>query len=487
MKHAQPKIKMNITPRFAGAPKKTETTMDFLVEIFTPERITTSAARPPLNLGIAIDTSGSMSEAAHQEPGHKVPGRWEQRKVYVHPWHNPNAPFMGIAHIGHHFEPAPPQPDLPTPAIGYEWYWIPESFQPGRKQSKMEYAIKAAHAAVDALTEQDKISVVSFNSEISLVFPSGYATAENKRTCKQAISRLSAGGGTHLHEGWKKTAEQVCMNMGKDTVNRVLLLTDGQPSDNMKDPKVLRKHTAGLAEHGVTTSTFGVGISFSEDLLQAMAEGGDGRYYYLDNAATMGERFSEEFSGLSQLLGRSVRLQLEAGASMEVISCLNNLEKNDNAYMLPNAVRGHDQQVVVRCKVSGAPKQGWDLKAICAWRDTDGVDHATEVTVTLPAVTSAAFKEMQEDTKVGERVAELEIAIAQQEAMKALDRGDVVRSRAILNETMLCASGSAYANVQGQVGKLMAFTAMADSGETQALRKSVSYDVYETNNSRKTS
>lgn len=482
----QQSITMNITPRFPGAPKKKTTTIDFMVELFTPAPLTSSQVRPPLNVGIAIDTSGSMSETAFQEPGFKMPGRWEQRRNL--PWFNPGSPIFGIQHQpdGYAtFTPPPAQPQMPAPAPGYEWYWVPEAYVNGRSHSKMEYAIRAAHAAVDALSEKDMISVVSFNSTVSIIFPSANATAENKRLCKQAISQLRAGGGTHLHDGWKKTAEQVCLNMGKDTVNRVLLLTDGQPSDNMRDPKVLRKHTAGLAEHGVTTSTFGVGLSFSEDLLQAMAEGGDGRYYYLDNAATMGERFSEEFSGLSQLLGRNLRLKLEAGSDVEILSCLNNLEHSNEGYKLSNAVRGHSQQIIVRCKVSGSPQPGWSLNASCVWRDTDGVEHVLNAEHTLPAVSAASFKGMTEDPRVGERVAELEIAIAQQEAMKALDMGDVVRSRTILNETMLCASASNYAGVAGQASKLSAFAAMAESGETQALRKSVSYDMYENNNSRK--
>lgn len=498
-------LNLRIIPRFAGAPKKASTAMDFLVELVPPSPRLAKAERPPVNAAIAIDVSGSMAEKASQDEGTQRESRWEQRQKHVPGVFGPawgdmfkNGDYIGATPV---FGPSsgvpvgmqpsmnpgwPEMPALGAALPGFEWHWVPGQYVPGRVHTKMEYAIQAAHAAIDALSEQDRISVVAFNAEVHVVFASEYATSSNKMRCKAAISQLRANGGTALHAGWKKAAEQVCMNLGKNTVNRVLLLTDGQASTGVRDPKVLKTHAAGLVEHGVTTSTFGVGLSFDEDLLQAMAEGGDGRYYYLDNPSTMAERFSEEFSGMSQLFGRNVRLTVAADKGLIIERCLNDLEQTGDAYVLPNTVCGHRQQVVIRGSASGAPKDGWALTATCSWRDTDGVDRSETVTFTLPVVSSTAFKTMQEDVRVGERVAELEIALAQKEAMKALDCGDVLRSRGILNGALISASASGYSNMQDQVGKLTAFSAMAEVGDMQALRKSVTYDMYETKNSRTT-
>jgi Ca-activated chloride channel family protein len=474
-----------ITPRFPGAPKKKTTLMDFMVEVRMPAQMLVSSVRNPINTSIAIDVSGSMDDPISQEVGLTTPGFWQLRPISffkpgVRGWDE--TLFGGCLIQGGVAPRSPWFPQAPEPLqpgaapAGQEYVWVPPTTSGGRKYSKMDRAIEGACAAVDALSAQDRISVVAFSSSAYCVFASAYATPSNKEKCKAAIRQLRASGGTAMLDGWRLAAEQVCNNIEHNTVNRVLLLTDGEAMP--KDRAQLAEHAMGLVEHNVTTSTFGIGLHFNEDLLLATAESGDGRYYYLDNPHQVAEKFAEEFSGLSQLLGRDVRLCVTTGPGVTPTACLNELPEKDGSYILPNAVRGHDQKVILRGHVEGTPTDGWSLTATLKWKDSDGLAQSSETIFCLPVVTDKAFASMTEDSRVGERSAELEIAQTKKAAIAALDAGNRELSGTLMGQTMAMASGSAYDSVRSQGARLTSLRGMMESGNTHDFRKSALSDAY---------
>ena len=65
---------------------------------------------------------------------------------------------------------------------------------------------------------------------------------------------------------------------------------------------------ADAAEKGVTTSTYGLGRDFNEELMVEMGKRGGGNHYYGETAADLFEPFAEEFDFISNLYARHVRL-----------------------------------------------------------------------------------------------------------------------------------------------------------------------------------
>lgn len=514
---AKPAVR--ITPRFAGAPNAAATVMDFLIDLIMPAKLEVASARAPLNVALAVDCSSSMNQPAYFRPGVEMPGRWEQQPIVrVAPMPFPPRQFErpdywlgqqepaklgnhqaglgmrvpGMRRVDNYTATAEERPMGAVPGIpeslgqaqpGYHWVYI-QPFKAGPiAVSKMERVKEAAHAAIDALNEDDRIAIVSFADSAKTVFDSAPATAKNKLLAKAAISNLKAHGNTALDAGWRAGATQVVTSLTAGTVNRVLLLTDGRANVGETNAANLVNNVKGLVPHGVTTTCFGVGQDYSEDLLQSMAEAGDGRYYYLDQSSIT-EKFIEEFSGLSQLLGRNVRLQILGADGVVVEKCLNDFPIDDEAHALPNAVRGSDQQVIIRATLDGLQSE-YRLVAVVKWTDTNGAAHQETAECILPAVPATVFGALKEDGRVGQRVGELEIALAKKEAIKALDRGDLGATRSILSGAMAFAAQSSYGGVAMETERLMSLSAMANSGDTTRMRKSASYEMYETRSSRK--
>jgi len=67
-----------------------------------------------------------------------------------------------------------------------------------------------------------------------------------------------SGGCTALFDGWRAGATEVAEHLDPVAMNRVLLLFDGQANE-------------GHARRGISTSAFGLGDDFDEDLMGAMA------------------------------------------------------------------------------------------------------------------------------------------------------------------------------------------------------------------------
>jgi Ca-activated chloride channel family protein len=169
-------------------------------------------------------------------------------------------------------------------------------------------AKRAAAFMIDSLKPTDRVSVVAYDNSVRVVAESGHVRV--KENFKSAIAQIEVGGMTNLHGGWLKGAEEAAKHLSGATTSRVLLLSDGQANEGLTSIDEISLQCAQLAETGVTTSTYGLGGSFNEELMVAMSRTGRGSAYYSETAESLLERFQEEFSLLSSLCARNVRLFL---------------------------------------------------------------------------------------------------------------------------------------------------------------------------------
>jgi len=86
--------------------------------------------------------------------------------------------------------------------------------------------------------------------------------------------KLTARGNTNLHGGWLKGAGELAGHVKADNLSRVLPLSDGNANAGLTDPAAICAQCTQLATTGVTTSTYGLGHHFNEDLMVRMAEAG---------------------------------------------------------------------------------------------------------------------------------------------------------------------------------------------------------------------
>ena len=119
------------------------------------------------------------------------------------------------------------------------------------------------------------------------------------------------GGSTNLHGGWLLGAEEIAKYKNNKSINRVLLLSDGNANQGVCDPFEIFRQVDKLSETGISTSTYGLGHHFNEELMIGMANNGKGQGYYGETAEDLVDPFEEEFELLANTIATNLKLKVK--------------------------------------------------------------------------------------------------------------------------------------------------------------------------------
>lgn len=185
-------------------------------------------------------------------------------------------------------------------------------------QNKLGLARQAVLEAVHRLDAPDRFAVVTYDDRVDVVVAGTEATPSARHLAAERLRSIRERNSTNLHAGWLSGCEQVAAGLTAEGVNRILLLTDGLANVGVTDTDELARLAYDLRRRGVTTSTFGVGTDFDESLLQAMADGGGGHFYFIGNAAQMRDHITSEVGETLDVVAREVVLDLTLPESVRV-------------------------------------------------------------------------------------------------------------------------------------------------------------------------
>ncbi|MFN8566275.1 MAG: VWA domain-containing protein [Kouleothrix sp.] len=110
---------------------------------------------------------------------------------------------------------------------------------------------------------------------------------------------------TDISGGWLTGCREVAAYQAVEGIHRALLLTDGLANRGIIDIEELAQYARELRRRGVATSTFGVGLDFNEQLLEALAEQG-GHFYYIERPEQIPTVFRRELGELLTVVTRGV-------------------------------------------------------------------------------------------------------------------------------------------------------------------------------------
>ncbi|NEQ48923.1 MAG: VWA domain-containing protein [Leptolyngbya sp. SIO3F4] len=149
----------------------------------------------------------------------------------------------------------------------------------------------AAQKIVSSLSPQDHVSIISFDHEARVVVPN--QPAIDLDAIKQAIEGIRAGGGTAIDEGLKLGISEVA-KAKTGTVSQIFLLTDGE-NEHGSNERCLKLAQLAVS-YSFTVSTLGFGNHWNQDVLEQLADAGNGSLAYIQNPDTAIQEFSRLFS-----------------------------------------------------------------------------------------------------------------------------------------------------------------------------------------------
>lgn len=263
---------------------------------------------------------------------------------------------------------------------------------------------------VSCLRPTDLLSVVQFDSRVDTLWPA--VAIGDGQDVRSAIHRITSGGNTDLHGGWFAGAQSLKAVEGSG-VKRVMLLSDGCANAGITDAETIAAECAAWAAIGITTSTYGLGNHFNEDLMLDMARAGAGSNYYGDTAQDLMDPFQREMGLLANLHLRQAQVVIDAPSGVQA-SMMNNLLPRNQGWSLPDIACGAEAWVLLRLHVSAdaVPALGETMevvRVVIAGQDADGNQIANvSGACHLPVMSAVEFAALPENELVTRRRIEIE-------------------------------------------------------------------------------
>lgn len=195
------------------------------------------------------------------------------------------------------------------------------------------------------LDVHDRFSRVVFDDVVDVIMSNTLATANARRAALRRLAEVTPRGSTDLFSGWMTGATQLMSALSPDSVNRVLLLTDGQTNAGVTEPTALATAAADLRQGDIATTTFVVGDDFDERLLRDLAHQGGGQSYYIAEPTQIAEMLTSELGAALEVVRRNAALQvvLSPGSEVELL----------NRYRSTLAIGDHELRVELGDITSG--------------------------------------------------------------------------------------------------------------------------------------
>jgi Ca-activated chloride channel family protein len=185
---------------------------------------------------------------------------------------------------------------------------------------KIAQARDAAIAAVKRLRDDDIVSVVLYNSSVEVIVPATKAT--DRAQIIKKIKQVTAGGSTALFAGVSKGAAEVRKFRESESVNRVILLSDGRANVGPKSPRELERLGASLVKEGISVTTLGLGLGYNEDLMSRLAAAGSGNHMFVEQADDLIAVFNNEFNDLMSVVASDFEIVAHVAAGVRPVRVL---------------------------------------------------------------------------------------------------------------------------------------------------------------------
>lgn len=316
----------------------------------------------------------------------------------------------------------------------------------------LNFAKSAAFNLIENLTENDRVSIVTYGSNVEIISESIEINNDLKIILKEKIKSLIANGNTALHQGWLLGAKTISPYVSKYDISRVLILSDGQANVGITDPNQFKSEASELSASGISTSSYGIGNYFNEVIMTNIAQGGNA--FYSQSANDILNYFKQELTLIEKIVLKDIKLNVVCKNNSNNLNykVLNDYFKLDNDIYLPNVLKGGESWMML--EVDAENQDQIELIVEATANDLNGKKY----NFTSSAKVSKSSKQSLNKNKVMiERLKELEAVNLQIEAANEAKKGNWRRVEDISKQMKINADGNAYLlNVANNLSNLSA-------------------------------
>ncbi len=161
------------------------------------------------------------------------------------------------------------------------------------------------------LGPRDMVTLVSFSDTARLLFGPA-PVGEGGASLIRAVEALPTRGATNLEAGLRLGYDLAARHFDSAAENRVLILSDGVANLGEAEADALLARLEAARDQGITCAVFGFGVgAYRDDLLERLANRGDGSYHFVDHADEARRLFVDRLSSTLRIIAYDVKIQVE--------------------------------------------------------------------------------------------------------------------------------------------------------------------------------
>ncbi|MGW7360781.1 YfbK domain-containing protein [Streptomyces sp. NPDC054802] len=178
--------------------------------------------------------------------------------------------------------------------------------EPGR----LDLVKKSLGTLTEQLRGNDSIAVVTFSGEAETRLPMTRVDG-NRDRIHSIIDELEPSDSTNVEAGVTTGYEEAVEGRRKGATNRVVLLSDALANTGETEAEaILERIEDARRDHGITLFGVGVGSSFGDELMERLADKGDGHTTYVSTEAEARKVFVEQLPRYLELRARDAKAQV---------------------------------------------------------------------------------------------------------------------------------------------------------------------------------
>jgi len=303
---------------------------------------------------------------------------------------------------------------------------------------RLQRVKEATHYIIDYLDDDDILSLVTFSDRAEVVL-SGERLVDRARV-KAQVSAIRSSGGTEIFQGLQAGLRELERARGADTVNHLILLTDGQTYGD-EDKCLLAADRA--SRHQIGISTMGIGQDWNDKLLDEIAQRSGGTSAYIDSAAKVTSFFRDKVHSLVNVFARELRYTLTLGEgisikdSFRVSPYIARLQEREGGFHLGQLTTDEPMAILLEFLIAPRPPGRYRLFQLELVGDVPVLGRQSERIKREVDVRFAPTRELEETVppRIVSALGKLAIFKMQEKTLGDLERGEVEQASQRL-ETM---------------------------------------------------
>lgn len=312
---------------------------------------------------------------------------------------------------------------------------------------KLERAKEAAKYAVSLLKAKDILSIVVYDTEVSVLLPATKVSDTGR--INRLINGIEAGDSTALFAGVSKGAAEVRKFLDRNQVNRVILLSDGLANVGPDSPQALGDLGRSLRREGISVTTLGLGSGYNEDLMARLAGASDGNHAFVESPRDLVRIFDAEFKDAMAIAALDVQIKIDCGVGVTPLRIMNRDGDIRNQSVIVNlnqVLSAQEKYVLVELDLpAGRNGQNLDIAATqVSFRNQQSKQleqRSVRTSVNFTTDTDLVEKSIQKDVK-SEVVLQLATE-ANEKAMQLRDEGKLEEAKQALQNNAAMLKGAA--------------------------------------------